>query len=356
MVAVTIGLITMLVIVQVLQVSEYRRKTINAGADSTVNAALALYTIERDGKNAGFGLSTVKSSLGCQVRGKYGTTDVNFSLVPVTIVDGTAGAPDKIRFIASNKVGAALPTMISSSFNKIDPYFGVESDLGVAVGDMLIVVPATWTPTTNWCSLFQATPANAGEKNTVRMDTAASNWNHVGSSVGNIFPAIGYDVGSYLLNVGTLTDRTYKISASKSLVMDEYDISTNIPNTTELFPNIVQLQAVYGRDTTTPPDNIVDLWSATAPASAAEWQQVRAIRVALVARGDVQEVAVTLDGDVAASTCNSLTPHPAAVCWKPDPAGNGVKIDVSAGEPNWRNYRYRVMETTIPVRNMIWGE
>jgi type IV pilus assembly protein PilW len=79
-----------------------------------------------------------------------------------------------------------------------------------------------------------------------------------------------------------------------------------------------------------------------------------AIRVAIVARGQVQEGTVTLDGANAASTCNSTTPHPAAVCWKPDPTGNGVKIDVSASSANWQKYRYRVLETTIPLRNRIW--
>ena len=43
MIAMTIGLITMLVVGQVMQVAEGRRQTITAGADSTVNAALALY-------------------------------------------------------------------------------------------------------------------------------------------------------------------------------------------------------------------------------------------------------------------------------------------------------------------------
>ena len=301
----------------------------------------------------------MKSSQGCEVRGKYESTDVTLNLAPVTIQDGASGASDTIRFVASNKVGAALPVMISSNFAKADPYFGVESDLGVSAGDMLVAVPVVMnsaSPATTWCSVFQARPLNLGEKNTVRLDSATSKWNHIGASADNIFPALGYEAGSYLLNLGGLADRTYSISAGKALVMDEYAISSNSTNAVELFPNIVQLQAVYGRDTTSPPDNIVDLWSATAPASAVEWQQIRAIRVALVARGRAHEAAVTLDGDVAASSCDSTTPHPASVCWKPDPAGNGVKIDVSDGSPNWQNYRYRVMDTTIPVRNMIWEE
>jgi type IV pilus assembly protein PilW len=67
---------------------------------------------------------------------------------------------------------------------------------------------------------------------------------------------------------------------------------------------------------------------------------------------------VTLDGAVAASTCDSQTPHPAAICWKPDPNANGVKIDVNINNanPNWQHYRYRVIETTIPLRNLVWQQ
>jgi len=89
------------------------------------------------------------------------------------------------------------------------------------------------------------------------------------------------------------------------------------------------------------------------------WQQIRAIRVALVAQGRQRETGtVTLDGDSAASTCASQTPHPAAICWHPDPLGDGVKLDVNIGNtnPDWQHYRYRVIETTIPLRNVVWQQ
>jgi type IV pilus assembly protein PilW len=124
-----------------------------------------------------------------------------------------------------------------------------------------------------------------------------------------------------------------------------------------MYPNIVQLQAVYGKDTDN--NNIVDAWNATAPTSAAEWQQIRAIRLAIVARSQSPEMTdVTLDGSVSTSSCASTTPHPAAICWQPTPGGNGVKIDVNIGNtnPDWQRYRYRVVETTIPLRNVIWQQ
>jgi type IV pilus assembly protein PilW len=131
------------------------------------------------------------------------------------------------------------------------------------------------------------------------------------------------------------------------------------PEKQDLYSGIVQLQAVYGKDTSAPPDGVVDTWDAIAPVDAAGWQQIRAIRVALVARSQKREPeVVTLDGNNPATTCDSPTPPPAAVCWRPEPGGNGVTIDVNIGNaiPAWQHYRYHVVETTIPVRNSIWQQ
>jgi type IV pilus assembly protein PilW len=169
-------------------------------------------------------------------------------------------------------------------------------------------------------------------------------------------PNSGYLAGDYVINLGDFVDRTYSINGT-ALRLAAFDMQNNETSTQDVFPNVVQLQAVYGKDTSSPPDNIVDVWNATGPSSPAEWQQIRAIRVAIVARSQNREPdIVTLDGDSAASKCDSTNPHPAAVCWRPDPAGNGVKIDVSSGNADWQHYRYRVVETTVPLRNVIWQQ
>lgn len=383
MVGLTIGLITVLVVGQVMQVAEARKRAATSGADAIVNGALGLYMIERDGKNAGYGMTTVKESVGCEIRAKNGSSaEMTFSLAPVTIGDGASGAPDTIRFMASNKNGVTLPTRIAVDHPRVAANFFVESDMGVNIGDLMIAVPTvmnTATPPTTWCSVFQVTntggaPGGGGGngnngggqgQNQVLHNSGQSDWNQPGGS--SIFPAAGYSAGDYVINLGSFLDHTYSISDKDStppssnffLRLTDYNMVSNASSTLDLYPNIVQLQAVYGKDTTIPPDNVVDQWDAVAPTSAAGWQQIIAVRMALVARGQAPEMSnVTLDGAVSASTCNSATPHPAAVCWRPDPNGNGVKIDVNIGNknPNWQRYRYRVVETTIPMRNLIWRQ
>jgi type IV pilus assembly protein PilW len=365
MVAIAIGLVTTIVVLQVMSFSEVQKKATSSGSDTIVNAGLGLYTIERDGKNAGYGMTTMSSSIGCPIKAKNGSNPTQtFNLVPVTIVDGANGAPDTIEFLASNKNGITLPTRISVDHPPSAANFFVDSDVGIQDGDLMIAVPNPYIPGTNWCSVVQVTGTggsgggngngNGGGQgqNQVLHNSGQSNWNQPGGQ--NIFPAAGYSAGDYMINLGSLMDHKYQIDVATQtkLQVVNFDMNTNIPTTLDLYPHIVQLQAVYGKDTNA--DNVVDTWNVTAPTTAAEWQQIMAIRVAIVARGQVQEGTVTLDGANAASTCNSTTPHPAAVCWKPDPTGNGVKIDVSASSANWQKYRYRVLETTIPLRNRIW--
>jgi type IV pilus assembly protein PilW len=351
MVGLTIGLVTVLVVAQVMQVAEARRRGGTSGADAMVNAALSLYTLEREGKNAGFGLTSIRTSIGCNVKAKYGASAVReFPLTSVEITDGADGAPDSLRFFASQKNGIVLPIRVAADHAQDDTIFSVVSDLGVNEGDLMIAVPEA-IGGTNWCSLFQV--AGAAGTSQVSHAIAANSWNQ--DDAGNIFPVAGYAAGDYLINLGEFSDRTYSIADNRILRLTEFDAINNASVEQEVFSNVVQMQAAYGKDTNN--DGIVDAWNATDPADAAEWQQIRAIRIAVVARGRQPETdVVTLDGSVAASSCDSATPHPAAVCWRPDPNGNGVKIDVSGSGENWQRYRYRVAESTVALRNVIWQQ
>lgn len=358
MVGLTIGLITILVIGQVMQVAEARKKTTTSGADATVNAALGLYTIERDAKNAGYGMTALKAAVGCPIVAKHGANDIDdLMLVPAVITNGAAGAPDSVRFLASNKSGPSLPTKISSPHPKTAANFIVESTLGVEVGDVMLAVPSvlsTATPPTTWCSIFvHHHGGGTVAKNQLLHPQGQSPLNHAGGNA--IWPNGGYVPGDTIINLGSLADSTYSIRANKYLQLSRFNIGSNTSTETDLYPDIVQLQAVYGLDTDN--NDRVDDWSDASPTTPAGWQQVLAVRVALVARSQNRELQpVTLDGANAASTCASASPHPAAVCWKPDPEGDGVKIDVSANNADWQRYRYRVLETTVPLRNVIWQQ
>lgn len=169
----------------------------------------------------------------------------------------------------------------------------------------------------------------------------------------NIFPPGGYLEGDLILNLGNFINHRYYIpDGANVLWLDRLQMPANTPIDEPFYTNIVQMQAVYGLDTDN--DGDVNAWNANVPTNSAEWQSIIAVRVALVVRSAVPENQdVTPDG----TACNVPAPPLAAVCWRPDPASaNAVEIDVNYNNamPNWRRFHYHVLETTIPLRNMIW--
>lgn len=364
LVAMVIGLITVVVIGQVMAASEAYKRTATTGADAMVNGALALYTVERDAKSAGFGMTTVMGALGCEIRAKFaGNPTATFTLTPISITNGADGAPDAIRILASAKDGITLPTRITVDHPATAANFFVGSDVGIQVGDLMIAVPAT-PSASNWCSVFQVTNTGGGSgggqgqgqgqgQNQVLHNSGQSEWNQPGGQT--IFPTTGYSKDDYLINLGQMLDHTYDINTG-NLRLAEFNSATGTSSSQDIYPQIVQMQAVYGKDTNN--DCLVDAWNDTQPSTPAEWQQIRAVRVALVARSQIiEKTAVTLsEADVAAAQqCNTAAPNPALVCWRPDPANasSGVAIKLDA-DTNWQRYRYRTFETTIPIRNLVW--
>jgi len=373
MVGLALGLLAVLAATQVLVVSEGQKRTATTGTDALVNGSLALFTIERDGKNAGYGITTVTGALGCEIHGQHDGTSIYYAaLAPVTITDGTGGAPDTIQFLASSKNGITLPTRITIDHPNPAANFFVDSDVGIAEGDLMLAVPTSCTPCSSttatdcqFAAIIQVTkdgggPTGGGQGQNQVQHNPSVTWNPPGGQ--NIMPDTGYGADDYLINLGTLLDHTYSI-ANNYLRLTDYSTASASSTTLDLYPQIVQLQAVYGKDDGsnggTADDGIIDGWDAINPTTNAGWTQIKALRVALVARSqNLEKETVTQDGAVAATTCASTTPWPSSVCWKPDPNGNGVKIDVNIGNanPDWQRYRYRVFETTIPLRNVIWRQ
>jgi len=82
------------------------------------------------------------------------------------------------------------------------------------------------------------------------------------------------------------------------------------------------------------------------PPAVPAWANLAAVNIAVVARSRLPE-----KPSGGSTTCNTTSALP-------PPAGNlptwsGGNFDLSA-DPNWQCYRYRVFETTVPIRNWIW--
>lgn len=350
MIGLALGMVVVLVVAQVLSFAEGQRRSTTGGSDAQVNGALALYTLQREIQMAGYGLISDRNVLGCPLQAQHTATGLqNWVLAPVIITDGANGAPDSITIMSadrdpatSNTTFYTVPMPVSLDHLPTATFFTVRSALGVQVGDMVIAVPANtnFNPATNWCSAYRVT---ALQNTNQLVHAAADPWNAVA-----LDPAGGYPAGSQLLNAGSLLRRVFALGADgQTLQQRTLQLNDGSMQSQDLFPQIVNLQAFYGRDTNN--DGVVDTYDNTTPANNAGWRQVLAVRLALVARSAAfqkEEIttaqpqwdvgtAVPVAGSADCGQSKCLT----------------LKID---GIADWKHYRYAVYDVIVPLRNRFW--
>lgn len=403
MVAMLIGLIGTIIIFQVFEVSEGIKRTTTSGGDAQQNGAISLYVIEYDLRNAGMGFNDTAYA-GCNVLAydsKRAVPNFTLSLVPVFITPGTVTVPDQITVFYGSKPQIANPTMLSTNMalggNGADPVV-VSNPYGFHPGDLLVLLQ----PNSGLnCTLIEATSvtntnivAHVDALNTYQtlppVQTQTARFNQPGGA-GVVYGGVGSGNVTRIFNLGNLfepagnpnrpVNNTYAIGANNALTVTAAfvdKLAPSSPLTSAVADNIVQLRAEYGVDDgvagagngvvtitngagNTAGDGLIDRWVPPATFNALlppPWQSVIAVRLAVVARSALPEKPSGRDG----TKCDTTTDGTEAI---PGPDmrpkwASGV-IDVSAsGDPNpasptyWKCYRYRVFETTVPLRNWIW--
>lgn len=358
MISLAIGLITTFAITQILLVSEGMKRTTTASTSAQINGVLALNMLRNNLQMAGYGYTSTSALLGCPLETRFnGVAVPGFppNLVPVLITDGADSAPDTIRILSSSKASFAVPirfnTNATMGYEPATPArkyaFPLESNLGVLAGDLMVAVSDSITP----CQVFRAT----GTTGLVQVDRADvdAGWNLAG------FPDRNYGAGHYLVNLGSLQDVTYSVSANGSLQVNKFVMASDVNGTpsytgaVDVYPQVVNLQAYYGKDTDA--NGTVDTWNATTPATNAEWLQVLAVKVALVMRSDQWEKDVVTTADPLWEVGANSAITGVADC------GASKCLTLKIPRPNdaateWQHYRYKVFESVIPLRNMLWTQ
>jgi len=360
MVGLLIGMFATLMIANVLFSAEgYKRSTTN-GSDAQVNGMLALYMLQRDMQMAGYGVAAIPASLGCPISGKAGSATLSaVTLAPVVITPGVDGAPDSLTVLTSAvpSSGFSVPIIVSQNELPARTAFDVYSSIGVSAGDLMLAAPPTASTGGGVCSLFTVTSDAAAITSTsIPLDT----------SVTTNFPASGYPANSTLIDLGTLGYRSYQIANASNAGNPSLQVLDKLSGTaTDVAPQIVMLRAVYGLDTANSPPSKVNSYTNATPGN---WQQVLTVRYVVVARSAQREKEVVTPGssilwDLGASAtaggsgaatlastiavacadgknhCLSITP--------PNPTG------AAAGE--WQHYRYKIYDTVVPLRNVLWN-
>jgi len=330
MVGLAIGMLATLVIMQVFSVFEAQKRTTTGTADAQTNGGIALYNIARELQMAGYPLMPITDSpLECTTL-TFGATGIG-NISPVTITDGAAAASDTIILRYGDTLMGGVPTTITAMGAPTANDAAVDNNFGCQLNDIAIITNGTTCAMTSVTALSAASaiPATITLQNTTAA-IAGANFSCLGT----------WNEITYAVNNGNL-ERTVAPGAA-------------IPS----VAGIVNLQAQYGVSATAN-SNQVTLWvDATTggiwdPAliAAADRNRIKAVRIAVVARNPKMEsIAVT-------TACSSTTAAaPTGLCaWAGSASSPAPTIDMSAGDPDWLRYRYRVFETIIPLRNVIWS-
>jgi type IV pilus assembly protein PilW len=355
LVAVAIGLIGILIITQAYLTGEsFNRSTLGEGGAQT-NGTIALFSIERDLRQAGYGIADSRA-FGCGNIKYYvdpdyslnaGGTLPNVSLAPVSITT-TAGQPDQITVMYASAATRLSPTAVTMP--AAAGQFKVNGTYGFFVGDVVLAVNLAGAPN---CSLRKITAVSPGTAQLTYNPGSSGEYNPPPAGNG-LLPT--YVKDDLLFDLGQLRRRNFAIVNNNLRATDSL-LSDGTTSTLDVVDGIVDMRAQYGKDnginngtiTNTAyvaNDGIIDGYDTTAPVTAADWAQVLAVRVGVLARiGNFEKPSVS------GGNCDATTVLPT---WSGSAASPFNAVDIATVTSEARCFRYRVFETVVPLRNMIW--
>lgn len=355
MVGLVVGMISMLVVLQVFQNAEARKRTTTSGADAQASGAIGLYMIERDTKMAGWGMPPQAYAechnlfTYCDGSEECGGTEgalEGLSFAPLLVTDGGSG-PDTIavQYFADPEHGTfRLPSraVLRQTMPQPSSELDVNTVSGCAEGDLILLRQAGNCTLANITHVqdiakapkLQHNPGAQGIYNPPASFQNSNNW-----------PA--YTKGAELscfkpTGAGPIFSKVYSVDAAARRL----ERSDNGGSNQLVMADIVDLQAQYGiadagNQHISSWVDAKDAWLTPGPDA---WRRIKAVRVALVARGGQYDRSKDSDGNCTATTSAM------AQEWS-----GWADFDTSSYPADWGCYRYRVFETVIPLRNIIWG-
>ena len=388
MVASAVGLFVTLAVTGSVLTMGRQFSIVGANVSAQGSAQIALSLLDAAGRGAGAGFYN-DGRLICQTWNAWnGTTVISdgAALMPARIVAGASStAPDTLVFTGATGAGAlsALPVVENAA-----PGASVKISNGatLAAGDLAVIgVPGSALP----CTLFQVTNAPgvvagcSGNATScqllVRTPNSGLNPNPTTFTTD---PTFGFTTGG-LANGPAVVSRVG--SAATGFRQDAFGLQCNSLVRFNAFANltapactasplsfgagvdaiatdVVMMQAQYGVSATSASD-VVTQWveptgatwgttSTTGP-TAANVARIKAVRVTLVARSKEAEAT-----QVSAPCTNANGVVNVGPCSFQDAAAPVIDLSatsVAAGK-TWRNYRYRVHQAVIPLRNVIWSD
>lgn len=458
MVAVAIGLITVLIMNQALFFSEGYRRSATSGGDVQTSGSLAMFMLQRDLRNAGYGLLAGES---------------DGSLIPITPLSICA-PPNKTRLLiggpttgstvelgSANKPGfvhfaiyppgstvhdAIYPAASASASDYSSDiiqvmYAGSSASVSTAVHAAEVNLgagpPALRLKTSRFgfhkgdlilvASTSPASVDGAAYNQPICMInevTALPGSLQVGDPAGNALDLLRNETGTYcsdylapnpvascpptvnpsmnphiaaanqpLFNIALgpadLSTRVYnfgpkaEVADTPSIPLTRFvarfyrihsqrlescdflasDCTSATAVWVPIADNIVSMRAAYGVDDGsnggTAKDGVVDRWTQdqpNPPTTSWSWPQVLSARISIVARSRNFEKSATTTTESPSWSGSEQTEIDGALVTNPlhDSSWAGDYAHNIKTLADWGHYRYRVFESTIPFRNLIW--
>lgn len=387
LVGMVIGLLGTIVIFQVFAVAEGQKRTTTSGGDAHQNAVFALYSLERDLRQSGMGFNN-NGLLGCRIRQFFKNTSNPSSsvkrivaMVPFALTAGVGAGSDKISVMYMESDSLIPPVGIDNpppgvkgvEHFKINPADEIQN---FQPGDVVVIseLDDTGYPkklATNQyfdCSMVQVTAVDVpnrlikhedivqytdifGYRHDVRFNSPDGFPNGLPILAPMADPIQysqtppGSKRGGHIYRMGQ------SVAAFDYFIQDSQLKQTNSQTgtTSIVADGIVMLKAQYGFDANNNGKIDDSEWTKTGPTTPDGWRQLRAIRLALVARSAQME-----KPNLTSGVCDATSQNP--TWFGTDQTVNpDVPLDITTLDPvNWKCYRYITLQTVVPLRNMLW--
>lgn len=336
-----IGMVGMIIMLQVFSVSEGYKRNTTGGDDAQTGGAIAMYTLQRELRQAGYGTSA-ESVIGCSMQLPNGAVLPSFAPViinpPISVIPAGDPATDRILVTIGNGNGPPEGSRINT-FNGTATYTINSSSL-FAVSDYVIASVGNASRPCAW-KIARINTINGGNVTVDNGDATLSGFDETRfkflHSLGSAPKILAYAIRGGRLtvcdymqaNCGTasVSDATVWLPIAESIVSmrAQYARASNIDTRQAINPDLFSY--------------IAETYDQTTPAASAisrSWIALMGVRLVLVARNEQYDK-------------NEVTT--AAPTWQGSSSVPAVPITLS-NDPNWKHFRYRTFETTIPIRNL----
>lgn len=368
MIGLTISMIAILIMQQMVVFFDAQKRGSSGGADAQNTGMIAMHTLESDIRQAGYGLTSLET-LYCTMqssRSFNGRRLIPMMIIPdgmartsasnpLSIPPGDAGS-DIIAVTYGHTIATpeGVPISDTPGTSKLIYQFG-KNVTGFNVGDYVLAGQIGQN-----CTVAQVSNVDSNTRQ-ITVDNSFTGATYAANAA-NVFNlgARGMTMRVYAIRNGNLTTCDFWTSDCSADLGSMTPAAINalwVP----IASNVVGLRAQYGWDTSATADMQVDAYCrshltaavstcpdpdgsyatpATTPDSACDWTRILTLRLALVSRS-------------ADKNPGTINVSDAAIKLWPDDTTGPATTGPSFAVPD-RQYRYKVFQSTVPLRNVIW--